>query len=101
MAECLAIEVALALPERQWLLSLQLEEGATVEQAVRASGLLEQLPPKQREAFRVGIFGKLVAKPNERRLMAGDRVEIYRPLLADPKESRKRRAEKAKSRTGL
>ncbi len=43
MAKCLAIEVALALPERQWLLNLQLEEGATVEQAVRASGLLEQL----------------------------------------------------------
>lgn len=101
MAEGLAIEVALALPERQWLLSLQLEEGATVEQAVRASGLLRQLPPEQREAFRVGIFGKLVAKPSERRLMAGDRVEIYRPLLADPKESRKRRAEKARSRTGL
>lgn len=101
MAECLAIEVALALPERQWLLDLQLGEGATVEQAVLASGLLEQLPFEQRATYRVGIFGKLVATPNERRLMAGDRVEIYRPLLADPKESRKQRAERARSKAGL
>ncbi|MDT3722556.1 RnfH family protein [Pseudomonas oryzihabitans] len=96
MAERLAIEVALALPERQWLLNLQLEEGTTVEQAVLSSGLLEQLEPVQRAHYRVGIFGKLVAKPAERKLVQGDRVEIYRPLLADPKESRKRRAEQAR-----
>jgi hypothetical protein len=101
MAERLAIEVALALTERQWLLSLQLEEGATVEQAVLASGLLEQLTPEQREGHQVGIFGKLVAKPDERKLLEGERVEIYRPLLADPKESRKRRAEKARAKAGL
>lgn len=100
MAERLAIEVALALPERQWLLSLQLEEGTTVEQAVLASGLLEQLEPAQREGYRVGIFGKLIAKPGESRLMEGDRVEIYRPLLADPKESRKRRADQARAKAG-
>lgn len=97
MAERLAIEVALALPERQWLLSLQLEEGATVEQAVLSSGLLEQLEPGQRDHYRVGIFGKLIVRPAECRLGQGDRVEIYRPLLADPKESRKRRAEKARA----
>jgi len=101
MAERLAIEVALALPERQWLLSLQVDEGATVEQAVLASGLLDQLTPQQREGYRIGIFGKLVTKPDERKLLEGDRVEIYRPLLADPKESRKRRAEKARAKTGL
>ncbi|MDC7832123.1 MULTISPECIES: RnfH family protein [Pseudomonas] len=101
MAECFAIEVALALPQRQWLLSLQVEEGATVEQAVLASGLLEQLPPEQREGYRVGIFGKLIVKPDARRLGEGDRVEIYRPLLADPKESRKRRAEEARLKAGL
>ena len=101
MAERLTIEVALALPERQWLLSLQVDEGATVEQAVLASGLLDQLTPQQREGYRIGIFGKLVTKPDERKLLEGDRVEIYRPLLADPKESRKRRAEKARAKTGL
>ena len=101
MAERLAIEVALALTERQWLLSLELEEGATVAQAVLASGLLDQLTPEQREGYRVGIFGKQVAKPEERKLLEGERVEIYRPLLADPKESRKRRAEKARAKAGL
>ncbi|KUM38671.1 RnfH family protein [Pseudomonas sp. EpS/L25] len=99
MAECLVIEVALALPERQWLLTLQLEEGVTAEQAVLASGLLDQLPPLQREHVKVGIFGKLLTRPSERVLRAGDRVEIYRPLLADPKESRKRRAEQARLKT--
>lgn len=101
MADSLAIEVALALPERQWLLSLQLSEGATAEQAVLHSGLLEYLTSTQRENYQVGIFGKLVAKPAERKLAQGDRVEIYRPLLADPKESRKRRAEKARLKAGL
>lgn len=101
MAEYLPIEVALALPERQWLVSVQLEEGATVEQAVLSSGLLEKLQPGQRAQCQVGIFGKRVINPSERRLEKGDRVEIYRPLLADPKESRKRRAEKARSKTGL
>jgi len=100
MAERLAIEIALALPERQWLLSLELEEGATAGQAVLASGLLDQLPAEQRDGYRIGIFGKLVAKPDERKLLEGDRVEIYRPLLADPKESRKRRAERARTTTG-
>jgi len=101
MAEGLRVEVALAMPERQWLLRLQLETGATVEQAVLASGLLERLPPEQRGIYQVGIFGKLVARPAERKLVEGDRVEIYRPLLADPKESRKRRAEKARLKAGL
>nr|WP_314566413.1 RnfH family protein [uncultured Pseudomonas sp.] len=100
MAKRLAIEIALALPERQWLLSLELEEGATAEQAVLASGLLDQLTSEQRDGYRIGIFGKLVAKPDERKLLEGDRVEIYRPLLADPKESRKRRAERARAITG-
>jgi len=96
MVDGFVVEVALALPERQWLLTLPLEEGTTAEQAVRASGLLDQLPVEQRDNVRIGIFGKLVARPAERVLLAGDRVEIYRPLLADPKESRKRRAEQAR-----
>jgi putative ubiquitin-RnfH superfamily antitoxin RatB of RatAB toxin-antitoxin module len=101
MDECLPIEVALALPERQWLVNLQLEEGATVEQAVLSSGLLEKLAPDQRAQCQVGVFGKRVINPSELRLEKGDRVEIYRPLLADPKESRKRRAEKARLKTSL
>ena len=101
MAKGLSVEVALALPERQWLLNLRLEEGATAEQAVLASGLLERFPLEQRGVYQVGIFGRLVARPAERQLVEGDRVEIYRPLLADPKESRKRRAEKARLKAGL
>ena len=57
MAECLPIEVALALPERQWLVSVQLEEGATVEQAVLSSGLLEKLQPGQGAPGQGGICG--------------------------------------------
>jgi len=101
MAKGLSVEVALALPERQWLLNLRLEEGATAEQAVLASGLLERFPLEQRGVYQVGIVGRLVARPAERQLVEGDRVEIYRPLLADPKESRKRRAEKARLKAGL
>lgn len=101
MAESLAIEVALALPGRQWLVSLQLKEGATAEQAVLGSGLLEHLAPEHHESYQVGIFGKVIAEPAERELAQGDRVEIYRPLLADPKESRKRRAEKARLKASL
>ena len=76
------VELVHALSGRQEVLSLDLQEGATVRDAVRAAGL--------RAPHAVGIFGRVVA-PGAR-LHEGDRVEIYRPLLADPKEVRRRRA---------
>ncbi len=85
------VEVAYARPERQLIVELDVPEGTTVEQAVRASGILTEFPEIDLGGKnKVGIFGKVV--PLDRALRARDRVEIYRPLIADPKEIRRRRA---------
>ncbi len=95
-AELIPVEVVYAKPQVQRLIALQLPVGSTLWQAVRQSGLLEQCPElaARGEELRgnVGIFGKPV--PADSVLQAGDRVEIYRPLLIDPKEARRLRAEK-------
>lgn len=88
------VEVVYALPERQSLVTLEVEEGCTVLQAARLSGLVEQYPELQWESIMLGVFGKRVEKPAEVFLREGDRVEIYRPLQIDPKAVRKQRAEK-------
>ena len=93
-AERITVEVAYALPQRQLILELRVTEGTTAEQAIRASGILQQFPEIDLDSNKVGIFGKpcKLADP----LRSGDRVEIYRPLIADPKEVRKQRAAKGK-----
>ncbi|MDR9891651.1 RnfH family protein [Pseudenterobacter timonensis] len=88
----IAVEVAYALPEKQYLLRVSLEEGATVEEAIRASGLLELRRDIDLAANKVGIYSRPVKLTD--RVKEGDRVEIYRPLIADPKELRRQRAEK-------
>lgn len=93
-AEKIAVEVAYALPERQVLLALSVAPGTTLEQAIRASGILVQFPQIDLASNKVGVYGKL-CKLNDT-LHAGDRVEIYRPLIADPKEVRKKRAARGK-----
>ncbi|MEY3201824.1 MAG: hypothetical protein RIR70_1374 [Pseudomonadota bacterium] len=85
------IQVAYALTGRQELVELRLPEGTTVQQALDASGLLQKHPEIDFAKNKVGVFGKLV-KPDAV-LRTGDRVEIYRPLIADPKEVRRKRAE--------
>ncbi len=89
-ATTIRIEVAYARPEQQELLALDVNEGTTAIEAVRASGIPEIFPDLDIESARLGIFGKLC--PPDRVLNAGDRVEIYRPLKADPKEVRRRLA---------
>ena len=84
------VEVVYAKPEVQTLLSLEIAEGATAESAIRASGLMKKFPEIDLTVQAVGIFGKLC--PLDHPLRPGDRVEIYRPLLADPKEARRGRA---------
>lgn len=84
------VEVVYARRERQELVRVQLPEGATVRQAVEASGLLEKHPELDLAQNKLGIFSKL-SKPDTV-LRDRDRVEIYRPLIADPKEVRKQRA---------
>lgn len=89
------IEVAYALPERQSLLAVSVAEGSSVKQGIEASGILQSHIDIKLTENAVGIFGKRVADIEQYILKDGDRVEIYRPLQADPKEVRRRRAEKA------
>jgi uncharacterized protein len=86
----LRIEVVYALPAGEDAVSLRLAPGATAADAVRASGLAERHPEIDLERQKIGIHGRVVKR--EARLSDGDRVEIYRPLLAEPKEARRRRA---------
>ena len=85
----MAIEVVYALPAEQVLMRLRLPPGATAEQAIRLSGLLERYPEITLATATIGVFGKIVTLDTP--LQAGDRVEIYRPLTVDPKEARRRR----------
>lgn len=89
------IEVVYAAVDRQVLRSVSVAEGATVRAAVVASGIGVEFPELDLAQCPLGIFGKVVADADLRLIQAGDRIEIYRPLLADPKEVRRLRAAKA------
>ncbi len=91
----IGIEVAYALAEQQKLLRLQVPSGTTVRQAAILSAMDNYFPGLNLRDCALGIFGKAVSQADERVVLDGERVEIYRPLLADPKEVRKQRAEKA------
>lgn len=86
-AVLLMVEVCYATATEQRLVSMSVADGTTLEQAARAA-----FPDLDLTQHRAGIFGKL--KPADTALRDHDRVEIYRPLMADPKESRRRRADK-------
>ena len=88
------IEVAYALPTKQTIVDIAIKEGTTVEDAIKASNILEQFPDIDLNSTKVGIWSRVVKLRDT--LNDGDRIEIYRPLIADPKEIRKRRAGKAK-----
>ena len=92
--EMMRIEVAYAKPERQLILVLEAEPGITAKEAVMRSGILDEFPEIDIETVKLGIFGK--AAPASTVLKQMDRVEIYRPLIADPKEARKKRAAEGK-----
>ena len=92
----ITVEVAYALPQRQAIVELQVEEGTTAVEAARLSGIAEKFEGIDLENDKMGIFGKVVSPSQV--LRAGDRVEIYRPLIADPKEVRKARAARVKER---
>lgn len=93
-AASVSVEVVYALPAQQPLTRVQLPEGATVEDAIRASGMLDAFPEIDLARNKVGIFSKLVKL--DEKVRDRDRVEIYRPLIADPKEVRRKRAEEGK-----
>ncbi len=90
------VEVAYALDNKQALLELQVIEGTTALQAAQQSGITGKFEGIDLENSKLGIFSKVVAPSQV--LRDGDRVEIYRPLIADPKEVRKARAARAKER---
>lgn len=97
------VEVAFALPEKQTLLSLSVPAGTTALEAVEQSGILAIFPQIDVNTDKMGIFSQVLGTkglddPASYKLRERDRVEIYRPLIADPKEVRRRRAEEAKAK---
>lgn len=84
------MEVVYATEARQVLLKLRVEAGCTVGEAIERSGVREEFPGLTVDPAAVGIFSRKV--PLDHPLNDGDRVEIYRPLVADPKEIRRQRA---------
>ncbi len=92
------VEVAYALPTEQKIIVLQVEEGTTVYDAVVRSRIAELYQQIDINSDPMGIFSRAIKDPKSEVLRDGDRVEIYRPLIADPKEVRARRAAEAKAK---
>ena len=88
------IEVAYALRHKQTLLNIEVDDNASVEDAIQQSNILKKYPEINLKKNKVGIFGKITSL--DVKLREKDRVEIYRPLIADPKEVRKKRAAEGK-----
>lgn len=95
-SETIGVEVAYALPHEQAILALEVSPGTTVMEAAAQSGITDKFEGIDLENAKFGIFGSVVSP--QQVLKAGERVEIYRPLIADPKEVRKARAARAKER---
>ncbi len=95
-ADKIPVEIAYALPDKQEIVMLEVPAGTTAEDAVAQSGIEKHFFGLSLKGADLGIFGKAIKAGQV--LHAGDRVEIYRPLIADPKEVRKRRAAEAKER---
>jgi hypothetical protein len=94
MSEDISVEVTYALPQKQEVLSLKIRSGAVVSEAIAQSGILRDFPEIDLASAKVGIYGKQVKL--DAVLRDKDRIEIYRPLIADPKEIRKKRAAEGK-----
>ncbi|MDG1485064.1 MAG: RnfH family protein [Porticoccaceae bacterium] len=103
MTELINVEVAYALPQKQVLKALTVASGTTALQAIEKSGILQDFPEIDTNSDSIGVFSQVLgtkglAEPAVYQLQPTDRVEIYRPLIADPKEVRRRRAEEAKAK---
>lgn len=94
MSEEISVEVVYALPQKQKVLSLKARAGALVSEVIEMSGILRDFPEIDMATAKVGIYGKQVKL--DAVLRDKDRIEIYRPLIADPKEIRKKRAAEGK-----
>lgn len=89
------VEVVYALAERQRVIELQLEQGCSVLAAAQRSGIAEEFGSIDWNTAVLGIFGKVVEQPAQTVARHGDRIEIYRPLMVDPKAARRKRASQA------
>ena len=89
----ITVSVVYALPDEQRIFSVHIAQGATARQAIEASGVLDYYPQIDMQQVKIGVFSEVVSL--EYVVAAGERIEIYRPLIADPKELRKQRAQKA------
>lgn len=94
--QALRVQVVHALPERCWTFAVELGEGATVADALAKADLGANLPQVEVDPARLAVFGRTATL--ETRLHDGDRVEILRPLVADPKQARRERAKEAAKR---
>ncbi len=90
MPDGISVEVVLATPERQVLLALRVRKESSVAEVIAASGIASRFPDLPLDDMPTGIWGKAVSRDSKVR--EGDRVELYRPLLTDPREARRRRA---------
>ena len=88
------IEVAYALPQKQMIIPIKVKIGTTAKEAIIASGIIKKFPEIDLKSNQIGIFGKLTQLDHVMR--ERDRIEIYRPLIADPKEIRRQRAAEGK-----
>ncbi|WP_417535994.1 RnfH family protein [Methylophaga sp.] len=95
-ADLMLIEVAYALPNEQVIIPIEVPKDCVAEEAIKRSGILERFPQIDLKTDKVGIFGKMCKLNAE--LNDKDRIEIYRPLIADPKESRRQKAEMEKKK---
>ncbi|MBM96204.1 MAG: RnfH family protein [Oceanospirillaceae bacterium] len=89
------VEVAYALPHKQRVLSVEVDDGTSVAEAARQSGITREFPELDLSDAKFGVFGKAVRNAESEAVKEGDRVEIYRPLIIDPKQARANRAAKA------
>lgn len=90
MNEKIRIEVAYATPEKQLIVECEIDAGTLPRDAIRLSGIDQHFPEINLDECHIGVFGKAIAADYE--LAEGDRIEIYRALIADPKEVRRQRA---------
>jgi putative ubiquitin-RnfH superfamily antitoxin RatB of RatAB toxin-antitoxin module len=94
MPDKIMIEVSYALPKKQIIIPVLVSKGISVKEAIELSGVLKKFEEINLDSNQVGIFGKLTTL--DKALRDRDRIEIYRPLIADPKEIRRKRAAEGK-----
>ncbi|PIE45629.1 MAG: RnfH family protein [Gammaproteobacteria bacterium] len=97
--QTITVEVAYATPERQKIITCRVVPNTSLIDAVRQSGIVDLFPELDVDSSDFGIWSKI--KPAKTIVQNGDRIEIYRPLLIDPKESRRRRAQKRQTKQPL